>query len=65
MQYFEYNWDTGKNKLVLKSHSYKDSDYSSYYNMKTNSDNIKHLKIEINNPNMPSVTTDSTRRVFL
>lgn len=49
LQYWEYTWDVTTDKLVLKSLSYKGSDYGTLYNFKTNTDNIEYIKFELNN----------------
>ena len=49
LQYYEYTWDDAADKLLLKSFSYQGSEYGSYYDFKTNSENIEHVKFELNN----------------
>ena len=49
LQYYEYTWDEATDKLILKSRSYQGSDYSTFYDFKTNTDNIQYIKFELNN----------------
>jgi hypothetical protein len=49
LQYWEYSWDTTTDKLALKSLAYQGSDYVGFYDFKTNTDNIKYIKFELNN----------------